>query len=241
MNDYAWLFISAGIAMGPFIGAAAVAWPRHPRLVGKSQCAGCGAAIQLYRQIPVLTYVITGRDRGCCSGKIPRTYFWAELFSPMAGFAAALHPMSEAVFLFFMVQALLYAALVDARRFVVPAEALLLFTGTALLQAYWDGGIVGVTGALAAGAPILGIMAPVALIAWKRRALGLGDFLLLAALAIALGWREATVVTALAAAGLLVWSRLKPARRLPFAPSLATAGSLFLTAPWISGFLNSTP
>jgi len=45
---------------------------------GRSMCV-CGKQIPMYRNIPIVTWILQRGKAHCCGSRIPAWYFWAEL------------------------------------------------------------------------------------------------------------------------------------------------------------------
>lgn len=62
---------------------------RGERPDGRSRCV-CGAPIPLYRNIPVVTWLVQRGRAACCGARIPRWYVASEAGTVVAGLAGAL-------------------------------------------------------------------------------------------------------------------------------------------------------
>ena len=118
------------VLLGPFAGdyaaTLASAWPRAPRpMTGRSRCSRCGAQISLFTQIPLVSWAFQGGRRRCCGGRIPLVYPIGEAAGLASGVAAACaaSPAVQA-WTFALGLTLTYIALVDLRRFSIPAWGL---------------------------------------------------------------------------------------------------------------------
>jgi Flp pilus assembly protein protease CpaA len=124
---------------------------------------------------------------------------------------------------------LLYIALVDTRRFIIPAQALLMLAIIILTSRYLEIGIGGPITALQSALiisffPILAVT-----VTRKADGLGAGDTLLFAIIGAAVGWRSAISILTVSSAGLLAWQYFRRSRgRLPFGGSLALTTSAWL-------------
>lgn len=74
---------------GSFLTVATTRLPRRWRrggqgpttLGGRSYCPGCGALIPIYRNVPVLTWLIRRGQAACCDNRIPWMYLLLEIGS----------------------------------------------------------------------------------------------------------------------------------------------------------------
>jgi leader peptidase (prepilin peptidase)/N-methyltransferase len=227
------------ILLGPFAGdyvaTFAVAWPHRPRpIVGRSHCGRCGAPISAANQIPLASWLLSGGRRGCCGGRIPIAYPIGEAAGLASGLAAAFatQPALQA-WTFAVGLTLTYIALVDLRRFSIPAfglaalglEALLAIAAEPSTQAKLAR--LATAGALALGFETLRRFAG----RGRRAGLGVGDVLLAGLLGALVSWRLAAPMVSLAALAPLALQRLTR-RSGPVALGfwLSVAAALFLLA-----------
>ena len=224
-------FLLAGPFVGTLVATWAVAWPRLPRpLAGVSSCARCGAVIPPMRQIPILSWAQSRRGRACCDGRIPNAYPLGETAGLAVGLACALLTAApaEAALKLLLGAALIYAALVDLRRFVIPAQAIVLVATLGLaehlrradLPALMDG-VIGAVGVAA----VFEALRRVSVLGGGRPRMGAGDGLLAAALVMWIGWQDAPLlVAATALAALLALAFRKRRGAVPFGLWLSAAG-----------------
>lgn len=221
---------------GPFVGGYAAtwaaSWPRRPRpLLGSSSCSRCGTRVPGWRQAPVVGYAVSAGARTCCGGRIPIVYPVGEIGGLLIGLGSALAPRAdEGALLFGFGMCLLYAALVDLRRFAIPIPSLLALG--ALLVLDWSrapgAAPEGLTGA-AASAALLGLLSLLIRSPTGRRGLALGDILLASSICAWVGWRLAPfMIFGAAVLGLIMIAARPRGTYLPFGPALACSG--FVTA-----------
>jgi leader peptidase (prepilin peptidase)/N-methyltransferase len=195
------------VLIGPFAGlyvaTFAAAWPRWPRpLVGRSRCDRCHAPLRAVDQIPVLSYALKSGRRGCCDGRIPRTFPLGEGGGLGVGLIAALWPQPLLAGLAALLGfCFLYLGLVDLRRYRLPIPALGLAAALALgLRVLTHGSDLPVD--------LLGAALVVASMLLLRRlgpgrgaglGMGAGDVVLAGVVALLAGWRLAPLSIALAA------------------------------------------
>jgi leader peptidase (prepilin peptidase)/N-methyltransferase len=234
------------ILLGPFAGdyvaTLASAWPRAPRpVVGRTRCARCDAPIAPARQIPLVSWLAQRGRRACCGGRIPIVYPLGEAAGLVAGLAAAVRvgPAAE-LWTFALGLTLAYVALVDLRRFAIPAWGLGLLAAELAIRlaaaATWSGALT----ALATGAAVaLGLEALRRLVRRDDRAgLGAGDVWLGGLLGALVGWRLAAPMVSLAAvAPLLIQALRRKSGPTPFGFWLSLSAGLLMifAAAWPSG------
>lgn len=197
------------VLIGPFAGlyvaTFAVAWPRAPRLWGRSRCDRCGAPLRARDQVPVLSYLLKRRRRGCCDGTIPRTFPLGEAGGFGIGLIAAAWPQpGPAALVAALGFCLLYLALVDLRRYRLPIPALCRAAALSLVLCAW-------TRREDLAGDLLGAATAAAFMLLLRRmgtrrgrpemgtGMGGGDVALAAVVALLAGWRLAPLSLAVAA------------------------------------------
>jgi leader peptidase (prepilin peptidase)/N-methyltransferase len=193
--------------IGPFAGTYAAtlasAWPRAPRPVfGASVCAGCGAAIAPWRQVPLLSWVAQGGRRVCCGGRIPRTYPIGEALGLGAGLLAGLQPtLAQGALQLAVGLTLAYVALVDLRRFSIPLAGLAALAVETAVMLALRGDLADAVQRLATGSLLAAALAAVRLGVRRddRAGLGWGDVMLAGVAGVLVGWRLAPAVVAAAA------------------------------------------
>ena len=210
----------------------------------RSSCPGCGAAIAVRHNIPLLGYaLLRGRCARCGAGISPR-YPAVEAVGGALGALVvwALGPTWQAAAALPLAWTLLALSVIDLERQQLP-DALtlpLLWGGLLLSVVRVDGGVL-FTGAgssvigAAAGYLVLWTVYQVFKIFTGKEGMGHGDFKLLAALGAWLGWQSLPLIVLLSAgagaiagiAGVLLLGRSRHVP-IPFGPFLAGAGLVTL-------------
>jgi len=227
------------VLIGPFIGlyvaTFAAAWPRAPRLWGRSRCDRCGTPLRARDQVPVLSYLLKRGRRGCCDGRIPRTFPLGEAGGLGVGLIAAAWPQpGQAALVAALGYCLLYLALVDLRRYRLPIPALGLAAALALGLRAWTrwselpGDLLGAA-TVAAFMLLLRRMGPRRNDPEMSTGMGGGDVALAAIVALLTGWRLAPMSLAVAAlAPLLIMTIQRRRGPVAFGFWLNLAGLLAL-------------
>lgn len=230
------------VLAGPFVGTLvatwAVAWPRLPRpLVGGSSCARCGVGVPLWRQVPVVSWALSNGGRGCCEGRIPWSYPLGEVAGLAVGLLSGLTAASglEGTLRFLLGVTLIYASLVDLRRYVIPVQAITVVAVLGVAQHLAARDWSGLGDSAAAAAVTLAGYEALRRLSGRGRgaaALGLGDGLLAAALAVWLVPHTALMVGLAAVAALL--ARMTLGRRVlsPFGWALSSAALGVMAVLW---------
>lgn len=208
---------------------------------GRSKCEFCHKKIAWYDNIPLLSFLILhGRCR-FCHKKINKTYFLAEFFSFLLGFAFILgiiylpflqhFSLWQLVLYFFIFFVLLFALLADLQYLLVPdffvaLLSILVLVVQILTKQGWTMPILAV---LFSSLFFMGLYF-LAQKMLKKEALGLGDIKLMIPLAFLLSWPKVAVSIFLAfiiggifAMLMLVIGKKSIGQAVPFAPFLIIA------------------
>jgi leader peptidase (prepilin peptidase)/N-methyltransferase len=193
----------SGPFVGDYVATLAAAWPRAPRpVLGRSHCARCGAPISPARAIPLVSWALQRGRRSCCGGRIPVVYPLGEGAGLVAGVVAVLVPsLGAAIWGYALGMTLAYVALVDLRRFSIPAwgvAALALEAGVAVAaEPQTDEKLA----RLATGAVMALVFEVLRRFVRRggRPGLGEGDVMLAGVLGVLVNWRLAAPMVCLAA------------------------------------------
>ncbi len=89
------LCLSVAAVIGSFLTVLTTRLPRRilqikgpTTLGGRSYCPHCAAPIPMWRNIPVITWLVQFGRAACCSAKIPLNYFLLEAGSVLLAVAA---------------------------------------------------------------------------------------------------------------------------------------------------------
>jgi leader peptidase (prepilin peptidase)/N-methyltransferase len=227
-----------GAVTGSFLSVVAHRVPRGESIVGpRSRCAGCGARIAAYDNVPIVSWlVLRGRCRSC-GERISVRYPLVEIGTGLLFAATALvfrdEPAQLVLGLVF-VATLAAITLTDLERRIIPNRVLIVsaVAGVALAAALDTASLP--ERALAAAAAG-GLLFAVALA--YPRGMGLGDVKLAAVMGLYLGRAVAPALLIAVLAGslfglALIARRGAAARKqaVPFGPFLALGGVIGLLA-----------
>jgi leader peptidase (prepilin peptidase) / N-methyltransferase len=227
-----------GATVGSFLNVVAYRLPRRESLVHPgSRCPGCGTAIKIYDNVPVLGWLLLrGRCRSCKSGISPR-YPVIEALTAALAVTVVLtkHSGAEIALGLALIAVLVPVALIDLEHRIIPNK----ITLPAAVAAVGIGvalDLHGVPEQLIAGVGAGGFLLFFALA--YPRGMGMGDVKLAAVLGLFLG-RSVAVAILVAVlvgtlAGALVMARVgvEKGRKtaVPFGPFLALGGVIGLLA-----------
>jgi len=227
-----------GATIGSFLNVVAYRLPRRESLVHPgSRCPGCGTAIKVYDNVPVVGWLwLRGRCRSCQTPISPR-YPIIEAITAALAVAVVLteHSAAEIVLGLVLVAVLVPIALIDfehriiPNRITLPAAVAAIAIGVAL-------DIEGVPEQLIAGAAAGGFL--LAFLLAYPRGMGMGDVKLAAVLGLFLGRSVAVAIlvgvlaATLVGAVVMVRVGVDQGRKtaVPFGPFLAFGGVVGLLA-----------
>lgn len=251
-----WLFPAAaagfGLLWGSFLNVAIHRLPRidlaglrrhtpHTLLYlayPLSFCPRCEARIPPWHNIPLLSYLLLRGTSCCCGRRISAMYPAVEAAGALIALAALFftgNPLN-AVFAAVFLSILLVNAVIDWQRLYLldiltyPLLWLGLVANIDARFALLPDAIYGAVGGYLSLALFAGAVSYI----MRRRAMGMGDYKLFAALGAWLGWQALPLVLFIAALlgiALAAGRRLargRGGRQLPFGPCLSAAGALML-------------
>ena len=229
----------AGLAVGSFLNVVIYRLPRKIGLVmARSVCPGCSAQLKWYHNIPLLSYLFLRGKCAFCSKRISIQYplvealntilylffFWQFGISP--GFFVLCVLGSALIVVFF----------IDLEFMIIPDSitlpGMIVGLGVSLLP---DGmGIVDSLIGLLTGGGSLYLVAILGDWLFKKESMGGGDIKLSAMLGAFLGWQKVLLIFISSAfigliislAVMVVSSKLRETRTIPFGPFLALAAVL---------------
>ncbi|MBN3032796.1 MAG: prepilin peptidase [Candidatus Saganbacteria bacterium] len=235
---YLFLFI-LGAVVGSFLNVCIHRLPRRESVVfPPSHCPQCNARLASVDLVPLVSYFrLRGRCRHCgapISGRYP-------LIEALSGLllAAAWWGTGGSWFDFFFwalfLSALLVLAFIDLEHQLLPDAVSLVGLICGLLYNSWRGEFFTALAGLALGFAILWAISFLGKLIYRKDVLGEGDWLLGAFLGAYLGWQQVIVaiflaymLAALVAVVLIVRGKARLEHYIPFAPALASGGTLSL-------------
>jgi leader peptidase (prepilin peptidase) / N-methyltransferase len=245
-------FIVAGLLIGSFLNVVIARVPERRSLIQPgSTCPGCGAAIEWYDNIPILSFLaLRGRCRACGT-PIPWRYPIVEAVTAALFGAAAFRfgPMPEAVVAAALLAVLVALTAIDLEHQIIPdvisLPAILAgaLANLATGRVPWLESLIGIV--VGGGVFLVIILA-------SGGGMGGGDMKLGAMLGAFLGWKVvllsifvAVVIGGIVAATLIATGVRGRKDPIPFGPFLAAGGAAGLfwgerVVRWyLSGFVAS--
>jgi leader peptidase (prepilin peptidase)/N-methyltransferase len=225
-----------GLAIGSFLNVLIYRVPRHIGFAfGRSFCPSCRGQIEVYDNIPILSYLILRGKCRMCRSKIPLRYPLVEGLNVLCylflfhnyGFTTAFAAYS------FLSSILIAIFFIDLEFRIIPDLLTLpgIAIGFAAALAPGGMGIVGSAVGFLVGGGILYLIAQLGDWIFKKESMGGGDIKMAAMLGAFLGWQKVIFIFfAGACIGLIISiiimafsQKLRASRMVPFGPFLATA------------------
>ena len=208
---------------------------RYNLAVPRSQCPQCEHPIELWHNIPVLSWLILRGRCSHCSWRIPLRYPLVEAVTVLAGLGVlqvfGYEWLTVALLLYTL--SLIALGCIDMETRLLPDEINIPLLWGGVLTALVFGHISPADSIIGAvvGYTALWIVYWAFKLLTGREGMGHGDFKLLAALGAWLGWQALPAVVLLASIAGLLYAAVALARRLikrdqpiPFGPFLAASG-----------------
>ncbi len=199
---------AVGLVVGSFLNVVIARVPEGQSIVApRSRCPKCGGAIAWYDNVPVLSWLWLGARCRRCRQPISARYPTVELLTGLLALALArAHPFGPwAVALFLFVSLLVAVTYIDLDHWLIPHA--LTWPGIVLglvARVFAPDSATAVQRVLAGALGAVGGFAAFALVGWlgakafKKEALGQGDWWLLAMIGAFLGWKALLPVVLLA-------------------------------------------
>lgn len=237
-----------GLMIGSFLNVCIYRIPLKLSILGRSFCPLCKKGIPLYRNVPVVSFVIQGGKSACCQKSIRLQYPTVELLTGLLSVATLLHSQSLAqYFIWFLtfIAPLIVISIIDLQLKIIPDIISLPFIGVGIAvriyEDYPDG-----TGALQTsligifvGGGALLLLAEIVSRLKKADAMGGGDIKLTAMLGAFLGFKPLIFIFFVSSVLALIYALISRLVKksteenptIPFGPFLSIAAMIF----WLYG------
>lgn len=236
-----------GLLIGSFLNVCVYRIPKKLSILGRSFCPQCRTPIPLYRNIPIISYLLQGCKSACCKQPIPIQYPLVEALTGFMSVITILHSTSlEQYFLWFLlfICPLITISIIDFQLKIIPDVISLPFIVVGVLVRqfeFWpDWSFALSTSAMGIflGGGSLLLLAVVISKIKGQDAMGGGDIKLTAMLGAFLGLKAlifvffaSSVLALVYFISLLIFKKLDEDRTIPFGPFLSMGGMLF----WLYG------
>jgi leader peptidase (prepilin peptidase) / N-methyltransferase len=239
-----------GATIGSFANVCVYRIPLNRSVVRpRSHCAACGAPIEWYNNIPIISWVVLWGRAACCGTRIDMRYWLVELGMAFLYLAiwlkyGATDPVAGVIYAI-MVSGLTIACLIDLDHYIIPDRFTLGGCAAGFVACAIHPSLMqqktplqGFSWSLASaimGALVLIAIAWLGTLLFKKEAMGMGDVKLLAALSAFLGGTSITWILPLSSGigailglSLIFWQRGAWGTRIPYGPFLGLAAVLWI-------------
>lgn len=243
MNTYYVVLVGLmGLAVGSFLNVVIHRLPRGTMWqTGRSVCPNCGEKLRWYHNIPLFSFILLGGRCGFCAKRISLRYPVVELLNTALWLLVLYLFGSGWQFIGFSLLAsgLIAIFFIDLDHQIIPDSITLpgIVVGLALSLAPGGIGIVQSGIGVLVGGLGLFLVAIAGDWLFKKESLGGGDIKMAAMLGAFLGWQKllfvfiaASLIGVVASVALMILSsRIRSTRMIPFGPFLATAAVVAMT------------
>ena len=183
--------IVIGLILGSFINVLAYRLPNDmPVILSRSQCPKCNMTIPLYRNIPIITYIVqTGKCHNC-KQPISLQYPIIEFLTAIILLLGLNNDWSNNEYILFIWSSciLITISIIDFKTFTIPLKLIMLFLiGELVFMITAPTNIKNMLLGLFLGLGYLGTTFIITSIIYKKQTLGYGDLLLISVIGLWVG------------------------------------------------------
>tara|TARA_Y100000996_G_scaffold44830_1_gene30972 strand:+ start:1709 stop:2464 length:756 start_codon:yes stop_codon:yes gene_type:complete len=183
--------IVIGLILGSFINVLAYRLPNDmPVILSRSQCPKCNTTIPLYRNIPIITYLLqTGKCHNC-NQPISLQYPIIEFLTAIVLLLGFNNDWSNNEYILFIWSSciLITISIIDFKTFTIPLKLIMLFLiGELFFMITAPTNIENMLLGLFLGLGYLGTTFIITSIIYKKQTLGYGDLLLISVIGLWIG------------------------------------------------------
>jgi leader peptidase (prepilin peptidase) / N-methyltransferase len=242
--------VVVGACIGSFLNVCVYRIPLNRSVISPgSHCSACGAPIEWYNNLPVISWLILRGRAACCGTKIDLRYCLVEagmacLFLAIWLKYGETDPVAAFIYAI-MISGLAAACLIDLDHYIIPDRFSLCGCVAGMIACTIHPQLMGATTALhgfswslasaIVGALVLQSVAWLGTLLFKKEAMGMGDVKLLAALCSFLGITSiswilplSSLIGSILGLALIFWQRGAWGTRIPYGPFLGMAAVLWL-------------
>ena len=225
------LYFLWGLIFGSFINVIIYRLPHNLSIIKpRSFCPNCKYSIPLYKNIPIISYIIQFGKCSNCNCKIPIIYPIVEFSIGMIWLFGSIYfnIFNDILYYSIIASILLSICFIDYKHFIVPLELSIFCLLFIMINLSLNGSLISHLDGLILGTGYLSIIFLVTWVITRRQSLGLGDIQLTLVLGIWLGdYRILLVIFISAFIALIYWllismlDKLDNNRMLPFGSFLS--------------------
>ena len=122
------IIIITGLIVGSFINVLSFRIPKNlPIIFSRSACPKCDKDIPLYRNIPIITYILQNGKCHYCKQSISIQYPIIELLTPLIFYFGFIKgwELPEYILFLWISSILITIAIIDFRTFTIPLSLIL--------------------------------------------------------------------------------------------------------------------
>ena len=227
------LYFILGSIIGSLLNVVIYRLPRNLSIISpRSFCPECCEKIPLYRNIPIISYILQIGKCNHCSGKIYIRYPIVEIISAVALLLTMkLITYPESVLFYWMFVHLLVLSIIDQKWMKIPISILIsMAVGLIFYHLIWTADLMVPISGLIVGIGFIVFVVGVNWLIFQKQTMGYGDLIIVAILGAWLGtiqiFLTIFLASILALLAFLVYSIIKGFSRsksLPFVPFLSIA------------------
>ncbi len=225
--------IIAGLILGSFINVLSYRIPKDmPAIFSRSLCPKCKVPIPLYRNIPLITYILQKGKCHNCNQLISKQYPLIELITAIIFyFGLKNNWIIEEYILFIWISSILITiSIIDQKTLTIPLKLIIaLLIGELIFIFLNPNFIQNMLFGLLFGLGYLGIPFLITSTIYKKQTLGYGDLLLISLIGLWLGPINTLICIFLSSLiGIIIWAirsyKKIDNKELPFGTYLSISG-----------------
>ena len=178
---YFFLFIF-GLIFGSFLNVIIYRIPKNISIIKpRSFCPKCKKQIPLYRNIPLLSYIIQKGKCHNCFKKISSNYFFIELIIGALWMLSFYYfnSLNETIYFNIISTLLIGIAIIDKKEFIIPLELTISSLIIIIIHSLIYGNILSNLSGMIIGLGYLSIIFIITFLITKKQTLGYGDLQLI--------------------------------------------------------------
>ncbi len=203
--------IVIGLILGSFINVLSYRIPNNmPIVLSRSKCPKCNIIIPLYRNIPLITYILQLGKCHNCHKSISCQYPIIELLTALVFyFGLSNNNLTNSEYILFIWSSciLITISIIDLRTFTIPLKLIILFLiGELLFMIANAENIYNILLGAFVGLGYLGLTFLITTIIYKKQTLGYGDLLLISLIGLWIGPINILICIFLSSIlGIIIW------------------------------------
>lgn len=183
--------IVIGLILGSFINVLSYRIPNNmPVILSRSKCPKCNIIIPLYRNIPIIIYILQLGKCHNCHKSISFQYPIIELFTALIFYFGLSNNLTNSEYVLFIWCSciLITISIIDLKTFTIPLKLIMLFfIGELIFIIINHENIYNILLGGFVGLGYLGLTFLITAIIYKKQTLGYGDLLLISLIGLWIG------------------------------------------------------